>query len=213
MRIQALILAVASLLSTAANAGTGLTKQQFQACRSLGVDGTATTSLGAATKSENCKTKEINGLPVPDSACTPGAVNPSVTADVLSSTKPKFTTKCVRDHITSETTKNQTYDWYGIPKPKNNQGATQVCELDHLVSLELGGADSLDNLWPQCGPNKTTLNNRFFKQKDAVENYLNWMVVGGCMTLQDAQKGIASDWTQYLADAKKKRKKGAKCNA
>jgi ATP-dependent DNA ligase len=26
-------------------------------------------------------------------------------------------------------------------------------------------------LWPQCGPNEVELNERYFKQKDAVENY------------------------------------------
>jgi len=48
--------------------------------------------------------------------------------------------------------------------------------LDHLISLELGGADTLDNIWPQCGPSGVALPQRFFKEKDTVENFLAMQV-------------------------------------
>jgi hypothetical protein len=76
-----------------------------------------------------------------------------------------------------------------------------VCELDHLVPLELGGADGLGNIWPKCGPDGATLDERYFKAKDRVENYLAGEVKAGRMSLDDAQRGIAADWTQYLANA------------
>jgi hypothetical protein len=79
----------------------------------------------------------------------------------------------------------------------------QTCELDHLISLELGGADTLDNIWPQCGPPGRVLRERFFKQKDIVENYLAKQVRDGVMDLNQAQQGIATDWTQYIDDARK----------
>jgi hypothetical protein len=44
---------------------------------------------------------------------------------------------------------------------------------------------------------------RYLKQKDMVENYLAWRVRHGEMDLGQAQRGIASNWTQYLADAKR----------
>jgi hypothetical protein len=99
---------------------------------------------------------------------------------------------------TSATAKNKTYSWYRLPHPANNTGATQFCELDHLISLELGGADTLENIWPQCGPDKVTLRERYFKQKDAVENYLAAQVKAGTISLHDAQWGIANDWTRFL---------------
>ena len=37
-------------------------------------------------------------------------------------------------------------------------------------------ADTLDNIWPQCGPDAVTMNERFFKQKDCVETYLGFQV-------------------------------------
>lgn len=75
-------------------------------------------------------------------------------------------------------------------------------ELDHLISLGLGGADTLDNIWPQCGPKGVALAKRYFKQKDVVEDYLACDIKQGKRNLADVQKGIAEDWTQYLSEAK-----------
>lgn len=163
---------------------------------------------------QTCRTDlRKNGFPVPDPACTPGAINPTLTVDVLKDAS--FKTGCVRDQATAEAhsaqpeerpgpAKTDTYEWYGVSRPEDNQGRKQTCELDHLISLELGGADTLDNIWPQCGPPGVALDERFFKEKDTVENFLAWMVKGGKMDLVDAQKGIASDWTQFLDEAQAK---------
>jgi hypothetical protein len=55
--------------------------------------------------------------------------------------------------------------------------------LDHLVPPELGGADGLGNIWPECGPEGVALDDRFFKRKDHVENYLAEQVRDGQMSL------------------------------
>jgi len=98
--------------------------------------------------------------------------------------------------------KQTTYTTYDIKKPANNTGLTQSCELDHLISLELGGADTLNNIWPQCGPKDVKLANRDFKIKDGVENYLAAQVKAGAISLEDAQRGISTDWTQYIDQAR-----------
>lgn len=144
----------------------------------------------------SCTVRFRNNLPVPDPQCTPGGVNPSVSVDVLRD--PNWRTRTVRNCESSESQKHITYRWYDIQKPRINSNQNQVCELDHLVPLELGGADGLGNIWPQCGPNAVSLNERYFKQKDRVENYLAEEVKTGRMPLDSAQRGIASDWTQYL---------------
>jgi hypothetical protein len=146
-----------------------------------------------------CAVRMRSGYPVPDAKCTPGGVNPSVTVDVLRD--PLWRTKTVRNCASSEAEKHVAYRWYDIEKPRVNSNENQVCELDHLVPLELGGADGLGNIWPQCGPDAVTLNQRYFKQKDHVENYLAEEVKAGRMPLSEAQRGIAKDWTQYLNDA------------
>jgi hypothetical protein len=146
-----------------------------------------------------CTVKQNNGKFIPDPACTPGAINPSITEAMLKN--PAFRTGCIRNEATTETQKTTTYGWYKIPHPTSNTGETQTCELDHLIPLYLGGADTLDNIWPQCGPNTVALDDRYFKEKDKVEYYLGQQVREGKMDLAKAQQGIATDWTQYLADA------------
>jgi hypothetical protein len=164
-----------------------------------GVDPKSSTPVSAASSTSNCKLKTSHGYPLPDVACTPGAINPTVSTAILKSGK--FKTACDRDVATSAEDKATTYGEYTITKPTGNTGETQSCELDHLVSLELGGADTLDNIWPQCGPPGVLLAKRYFKIKDAVENYLATSVKAGHITLQDAQQGISTDWTQYIAQS------------
>lgn len=146
-----------------------------------------------------CSFRASNGYPVPDPSCTPGGVNPSVTEATLADRS--WTTKCLRDCETSEAQKHQAYYWYSQPRPRGNNGPGQVCELDHLVPLNLGGSDDLGNIWPQCGPDNVDLNSRYFKQKDEVEDYLVNEVRTGHMRLNDAQRAIAQDWPRYMAAA------------
>jgi len=183
------------------------------ACASLPIDTQASHPIRAVTlpPTATCKPIVKNGLPLPDPACSPGAINPTVTVAVL--TAPGFTTDCLRNKATSADRKEITYQWYKIPKPAHNSGQGMVCELDHIISLEIGGADTLENIWPQCGPSRAVLRNRFFKQKDVVEDFLAGEVAAHRMALADVQRGIAQDWTQFLpaakqaAAAKKKKKR------
>ncbi len=146
-----------------------------------------------------CTVRERNGYPVPDPRCTPGGVNPTITEDVLHN--PAWRTREVRNCAESEAEKHEAYGCYRIVKTRINSNQNQFCELDHLVPLELGGADGMGNIWPQCGPDAVTLNQRYFKQKDHVEDYLAAQVKASQMPLAEAQRGIARDWTQYLNDA------------
>jgi len=176
-------------------------QREPESCSQFELDVTASEPLTKVDipPPRTCVTRMSNGFPLPDPACTPGAINPTVTADVLQN--PSFRTGCLRGHATSEQQKSRTYSWYKLEHPANNQGASQACELDHLISLELGGADTLDNIWPQCGPSGVALSERYFKRKDAVENYLAKQVKEHKIDLSAAQRGIASDWTQYLAES------------
>jgi hypothetical protein len=175
------------------------TVQASAAACPAGVDPKSSTPLAAATSSSGCAPKTSHGFSLPDPACTPGAINPTVDLAILQGGQ--FKTSCERNVATSAAKKASTYAAYTIKKPANNTGLTQRCELDHLVSLELGGADTLDNIWPQCGPPGVKLAKRYFKIKDGVENYLAAKVRAGRISLKDAQHGIAADWTQYIDEA------------
>jgi hypothetical protein len=149
--------------------------------------------------SGSCQVRMKEGYPLPDPRCTPGGINPSITMNTLRDRR--WRTRSIRNCESSEAQKHAAYRWYGVHKPRENSNEHQVCELDHLVPLELGGADGLGNIWPECGPDGVTLQARYFRQKDRVEDYLADQVRSGRMSLRDAQRGIATDWTQYLHDA------------
>ena len=62
-------------------------------------------------------------------------------------------------------------------------------EIDHIVSLELGGSNDIVNLFPE------TLNARpGYRVKDRLENRLHAMVCAGSIGLPAAQRGIAANW-------------------
>ena len=88
----------------------------------------------------------------------------------------------MRDVSTAE--KNQVYAEYGI-----TSHATGQYEVDHFISLELGGSNDLSNLWPE--PAKPTPG---FHEKDKVENYLHGQLCSGKITLVQAQQDISVRW-------------------
>src|SRR5262245_4699626 len=85
-----------------------------------GINPKASKSLGdfALPTDHPCVAKMSHGFPIPDPACTPGAINPTLTLDVLRN--PDFRTSCVRDKATTAHKKAETYDWYGVQHPNQN---------------------------------------------------------------------------------------------
>lgn len=123
-----------------------------------------------------------NGVALPDSTVTPGAVR---TTDVKEICDPKFRTKPFRK--TTQSMKAQVYEEYGVERNKGI--CSGGCEVDHLVPLEIGGLDDIKNLWPQ--PSQPSPG---FHQKDKLENELRKEVCGGKISLTMAQKELMSDW-------------------
>lgn len=131
--------------------------------------------------------EELRELKIlPDRNLTPGEINPDVNQSNIADTicSKSFSTGSVRDTESTPHQKAGTYDTYHVSHPQNNTGANQTCELDHLISLENGGGDGLENIWPECGPANVPLNQRWFKKKDAVENYVH---NGICLDIPDAK--------------------------
>jgi hypothetical protein len=90
--------------------------------------------------------------------------------------------KSVRNVTTAE--KNAVYAEYGI-----TSHPTGTYEVDHLISLELGGSNDIANLWPEAAEPRPG-----FHEKDRVENELHDQVCAGKMTLAEAQQAIAANW-------------------
>ena len=133
---------------------------------------------------------------LPDPNVTPG--------DALSSDAQVV---CVRGYARRERNvsaaeKKQVYALYGVrpsTQTRNGKRVRICCEVDHLISLELGGSNDIKNLWPQ-----PYLPRPGARQKDALENWLHQQVCSGKMSIADAQQAISSDWyTAYLSMKKR----------
>jgi len=142
-------------------------------------------SWGKQTKTTGC---QANG-PLQDRACTPGAIFPNVTKDDIC--KSGYA-RSVRNVPESE--KNQDYAEYGITHHTTGQ-----YEVDHLISLELGGSNDISNLWPEAASPVPG-----FHEKDQVENYLHDQVCSGAVSLQQAQIEISTNWLAVYNSMPKK---------
>jgi hypothetical protein len=117
---------------------------------------------------------------LPDRDCTPGA-------RFRYATRAKVCVKGYRKQARNVSTaaKDAVYAMYGMTAHFN--GATG--EVDHLVSLELGGSNARANLFPEAASPTPGSH-----QKDKLENKLHSMVCAGSITLAAAQRAIAKDW-------------------
>jgi hypothetical protein len=62
-------------------------------------------------------------------------------------------------------------------------------EVDHLISLELGGSNAIRNLWPEPYAGRWGAGT-----KDVLENRLHGLVCEGRLALASAQRQEARDW-------------------
>jgi hypothetical protein len=115
---------------------------------------------------------------LPDPRLTPGDTLGVTRMDICT---PGYT-KVVR--AVPAAVKREVFAAYGRLRRKG-----VCCEADHLISLELGGSNRLQNLWPE--PYDITWNAHV---KDRLENRLHELVCTGQLDLAIAQKAIATDW-------------------
>ena len=130
------------------------------------------------------KTSHCTASVLPDPACSPGAV---LTTDVRTICKVGYT-KTVRN--VSVTTKKKVFQEYSIP-----WSAHSNYEVDHIISLELGGSNDISNLFPE-----SYLIKNGARVKDVFENYLHKQVCNGSTTITEAQSEISSNWLTYYTE-------------
>ena len=112
---------------------------------------------------------------VPESKLTPGRVAASAKD---------------RQGVTVEM-EQQVLQRYRIPWQRRRE-----FKIDHLIPLELGGADTVDNLWPQrlrakpYGPDR----------KELLAEVLLTKIARKQMTLAQAQEEIRRDWIDAFID-------------
>ncbi|MET8847944.1 hypothetical protein [Amycolatopsis sp. NPDC004625] len=139
----------------------------------------------AATPAASCSRAD---LPLPDPACTPGALNPDVTQATIGSTI------CVSGWtatIRPSTSYTNALKRQGIIDYGYADTSLSDYEEDHFLPLELGGAPKDPaNLWPE--PHAGSENSY---SKDSVENAVKKAVCARRVTLDDAQQAMLTDWT------------------
>jgi hypothetical protein len=125
-----------------------------------------------------CATAAAGAWTLPNAATTPGAIgssDPAVVCQYGYASSHRNVPYAVRDRV---------YNEYGIARGLR-KGRYRI---DHLVPLEIGGANDERNLWPQPLAES--------KRKDEVENELRVAVcVRHTITLATAQAAIARNWT------------------
>ncbi|KJS53620.1 hypothetical protein [Streptomyces rubellomurinus] len=135
-------------------------------------------------------------LPLPDPACTPGALNPDVTQDTIDDTI------CVSGYSTSirpSTTYTNRLKVQQIAQYGYADTNTADYEEDHFIPLSLGGNPTDPrNLWPE--PRYATGSaSQSSTDKDTVEYKLYRAVCNHQVDLAPAQNAIATDWTTALS--------------
>jgi hypothetical protein len=115
------------------------------------------------------------GVAMPNPRLTPGATVAGVTARRLcrqGGAAPAGVPAALRRQVLAS---------YGIPA-----GRARAYRIDHLIPVELGGAGTLANLWPQPLASAAT--------KDRLERWLRHQTCSGRLPLATAQRRLAGDW-------------------
>jgi hypothetical protein len=149
-----------------------------------GSGGSQTGGLGASIplhrviKRSGCR---VRG-PLPDPGCTPGTRYRLVT-------KARICTPGYAGRVRNvpQSRKDAVYAAYGMSTHFNGHNG----EVDHLVSLELGGTNATANLFPEAASPAPGSH-----EKDRLENRLHELVCSGQVTLRKAQRAIATDWVK-----------------
>jgi len=151
--------------------------------RTIGVAAAAMLIVGVALSSTAFATvgtfRYSHGEPLNDLRITPGLTFRVAVATICRS---GYSTR-VRDVPESE--KSQVYAEYGITHRTTGQ-----YEIDHLISLELGGSNAIGNLWPELNDHA----HGYLNSKDILENRLHTLVCTGKVSLRRVQTLIARNW-------------------
>jgi len=124
-----------------------------------------------------------------------GVINPNITQENISQNicNPHWSTKSIRPSVSY--TNNIKSQYLSDPQWNYTDKNMGDYELDHVISLELGGSPAdPKNLYPE--PYNNTMNDIDYgaHSKDKVENYLHKQVCNGEITLAEAQKEISTNW-------------------
>lgn len=116
---------------------------------------------------------------LPDPGLTPGDIDPTTTVEKVCTPGYSDLVRNVSKEIRRKVFANYHRSMLDMGK----------YEVDHLISLSLGGSNDIKNLWPQSYD--TEWNARI---KDKLETRLHRELCNGTITIKEAQDAVAYDW-------------------
>lgn len=155
---------------------------------------------GPIPRSGTCRLRTAaDGEPLPDPACTPGAIDSAVSDTDTATTvcrKGGYTASVRPPETMTEPVKRKLLAAYGIPASEIGK-----YELDHLIDLAAGGASDVRNLWPELDQDAGLFKRGTFvhNDKDAVESYTFHAVCAGKVTVSSVQVAIVANWSTAVA--------------
>jgi hypothetical protein len=141
--------------------------------------GSLTLALLAACGPVAVQPEGGGGVQKPIEEYTPGKVLTTRAEDVCT---PGWSTEH-REYL-RKSEKELLLAYYRVPAD------TKPSEWDHLISLELGGDNGPENIWPM-------LNHDQDQRKDRLENSLHRQVCDGEISLEQAQREIEEFWRYW----------------
>lgn len=184
--ISVAAIAAALLLGGCATSGAGSTPSTARSTPPAATGPAASTAAPhhkqrRAAKPRTHKTAppagRVPAVDMPNRRLTPGVALPVSRARICT---PGYA-ESARDVPESE--KRQVYLRYGVVD------VPYAHEVDHLVSLEIGGSNDIRNLWPEPYAGRWGA-----RTKDQVENALHDLVCNGSLRLRAAQQIEAANW-------------------
>ncbi|MDR3561796.1 MAG: hypothetical protein P4N59_10225 [Negativicutes bacterium] len=152
-------------------------------------------ALAAVCKAQTAVYGHNDRYLLPDRKVTPGAINPKIVADpsgksiMVNGVEANVCAKSFSSdpYRTSTEAMNrqvcETYEVKGCPSAEKGQ-------FDHLIPLQIGGADAINNLWWQPEPDHTV--------KTQVEGTLKDLICTGRISLQFAQQCMQHNWVNCM---------------
>jgi hypothetical protein len=146
-------------------------------CSSANAEGRGAGAGTSPTPTHHGTLRRVAAVDLPDHSLTSGRRFPVVAAQVC---VPGYAST-VR-HVT-DAEKARVYARYGIAWVPYQH------EIDHLISLELGGSNAIRNLWPEPYAGRWGA-----RTKDVLENRMHTLVCSGQLSLAAAQHQEATNW-------------------
>ncbi len=139
---------------------------------------------------------------LPDHRITEGGTVRGITVQKICSTRWGTDSRHVTEAMKRTVIEEYGFNVRSCPLTLYRGKRIHRAEIDHLISRELGGADEIGNLWPQCyeviNKHKAEQADGAYK-KDRLENKLHKLVCAAkpadrAALLSEYQRKIAQDW-------------------